>query len=71
VQFFKKCLVCTSLFPSQQPRSSCPDLLTLARSWSPLLRIAMLIRHKVTAMFSYFVRVGAIFSCLQDFPPIL
>jgi hypothetical protein len=38
---------------------------------SLLLRIAMLIRYKVTAMFSYFVRVGAIFSCLQDFPPIL
>jgi hypothetical protein len=29
------------------------------------------LRYKVTAMFSYFVRVGAIFSCLQDFPPIL
>jgi hypothetical protein len=31
----------------------------------------MLIRHKVTEMFSYFVRVGAILSCLQDFPPII
>jgi hypothetical protein len=51
VQFFKKCIVCASLFPSQQPRSSFL-LLTLARSRSLLLRIAMLIRHKVTAMCS-------------------
>ena len=32
VQFFKKCIVCASLFPSRQPRSSCHPSSTVPKS---------------------------------------
>ena len=50
VQFFKKCIVCASLFPSQQPRSSCPPSHPCTIR-SLLLRIAMLIRHSDSNVF--------------------
>jgi hypothetical protein len=34
VPFFKKCIICASLFPSQQPRSSCPPSPEIILEWT-------------------------------------